>query len=388
MRAELSDQCVSSALEYFLGYPFITGNTVTRLLNGDQIFSSMLNGIRSAERTIELLTFVYWEGEIADQFADALASQAKAGIQVRVVLDAVGARQISDENVQTMLQSGVNLQWFRPLASWKIWSREHRTHRKILVVDGTTGFTGGVGIAEEWCGDARSENEWRDTHFKITGPAVKALIGGFYGNWAETGQRVLNPDDQLPINHAVDDESVLTVRATASTGGWSDISLVFDLLIATCNARLWVTTAYFVPNQATCKLLIEAVERGVDVQIMMPGQYTDERVSQVAGEDTFQPLIEAGIRLWKYEKTMLHVKSIIADDEIACIGSANFNQRSISKDDEIALIVKSPQLVSTLANDFENDLEQCRQIQPDDWKKRGLFQRMLEFAGRMVRPHT
>ena len=316
------------ALEGVMGIPFSHGNKITPLRNGDAIFPAMLRAIEAARESICFLTFVYWKGAIADRFARALADAARRGVEVYVLLDAFGAAPMDKEQVRSMADAGVQVAWFRPLWTWRLWRIDHRTHRKILVCDGDVGFTGGVGIAAEWEGDARNPDEWRDTHFKVEGPAVHPLRAAFLGNWLEAGRPLGPIVDEIPDAEWKGDVLVQVIRA-GSAVGWSDIATLMRLLIVRARRSLRITTAYFVPDQGARKLLCEAVGRGVEVDIMIPGQHIDKRFVQLASQAEFGPLLEAGVRLWRYQRTMLHAKVITADDVVGCIGSANFNQRSM-----------------------------------------------------------
>lgn len=373
-----------STLEGVLGIPFSAGNRVEVLRNGDQIFPAMLEAIDQAQQRIDFLTFVYWTGSIAQRFAHALADKARTGVQVNVLLDSIGANKMADELLTLMRDAGVDVQWFRPMVTWKIWQSDNRTHRKILVIDGKLGFTGGVGIAEEWEGDARNPTEWRDTHFRIQGPAVHGLQGAFFGNWAETGRPVHAPGDTIPCLQPQGDAWVQIIHTTASIG-WSDIATLQRLLIIQARHHIRIATAYFVPDEDTLDVLCKAAKRGVSVEIMMPGPYTDERISQLAGEDIFKPLLEAGVRLWSYQKTMLHAKIITVDNLLACIGSANFNQRSMRKDDEIALVILNKDITTTLDRHYSDDLRSCELIDLKNWQKRNFLQRFGETTMRLFK---
>ncbi|MFU8817178.1 MAG: phospholipase D-like domain-containing protein [Pseudomonadales bacterium] len=384
-----TQETIQRVLENVLGIPFTDGNRVDVLRNGDEIFPAMLEAIGAAQSRIELLTFIYWKGDIAQRFALALAERARAGVHVRVVLDAVGAAEMAESLLRTMREAGVDVQWFRPVTRWTLWQMDNRTHRKVLVVDGLVGFTGGVGIAAEWEGDARNEREWRDTHFRIIGPAVQGLQGAFYSNWAETGRRLYEPPDRLPRprRQAVGDARLQVVRTTASTG-WSDIATIVELLIELGRQRLRIASAYFVPDEQTIANLNRAVARGVEVDVMMPGAHTDQRVSQLAGEAEFMRLLDGGVRLWKYQRSMLHTKIMTIDAAVACVGSANFNQRSMRKDDELAVVVLDAEVVRKLDGHFEADLQHCEPIRPEQWRRRGPVQRLLEVVVRPVKSQS
>src|SRR5690606_8870081 len=234
-------------LEGLLGVPATEGNQVDVLRNGDEIFPAMLEAIRAAEQTVDFMTFVYWTGEPAEAFAEALSDRAHAGVRVRILLDAVGARLMDKGLIESLERAGAHIDWFRPPTTWKLREANHRTHRKILVCDERVGFTGGVGIAQEWCGDARDETEWRDTHVRVRGPAVDGLRAAFTSDWAEAGNPLFDERDRFPEQPPAGDVIVQTVTGSAGAG-WSDIGTLFDAIIRTARERIRLTTAYFVPD--------------------------------------------------------------------------------------------------------------------------------------------
>lgn len=371
-----------NVLENALGIPFSRNNNIDVLVNGDEIFPAMLHAIEQAERQIDFLTFVYWSGDVAVKFAKALARKAEQGVKVRVILDCYGAHFMPPELPKLMEKKGVDLKWFRPLARWKIWKTDNRTHRKVLICDKEVAFTGGVGIAKEWEGDARNPSEWRDTHFRIRGEAVSGLQAAFMENWIETmGFLPIDPDWEndhvLPSSDGKGDTLIQCLRTAASVR-WSDIIMLYQTLIRVAQKNIYITTAYFNPNSNIIQLLTEAVERGVEVNIMMPGKYIDKQVARLAGEDAFDTLLEGGVKLWYYQKTMLHSKVITIDDKVSCIGSANFNHRSMLKDDEVNMVVIDDDLATLLNTHFESDLEFCERIDGHRWNGRPVWKKSLE----------
>jgi len=364
-------------LEGLLGVPATEGNRVDVLRNGDQIFAAMLDAIRSAEQTIDFMTFVYWTGDIALEFADALTERARAGVRVRILLDAIGARLMDRKLTDALQEAGAHVDWFRPPTTWKIWEANHRTHRKILVCDEKVGFTGGVGIAEEWCGDARDETEWRDTHLEVRGPAVDGLRAAFTSDWAEAGNPLFDERDRFPDQPQAGDAIVQTVTGSAGSG-WSDIGTLFDAIIRTARRQLRLTTAYFVPDERYTESLREAVERGVDVHVLVPGPHADKRVVQIAGEDEYGPLLEAGVRISCFQPSMLHAKILTADGVVATVGSANFNHRSLSLDDEANVVVFHRETTQLLDEHFEEDLKRSRELDADRWEERSAVQKAAE----------
>ena len=372
-------------LEGMIGVPATEGNSVEVLRNGNEIFPAMLDGIAGARRTVDLLTFVYWGGEIGARFAEALCDRARAGVRTRVLLDAWGAHSIEKPLLTQMEESGVLIRWFRPLARIQVHKANHRTHRKVLVVDEEIGFTGGVGIADEWNGDARNDGEWRDTHFRIRGPAVDGLRAAFLDNWVETDDVLFEAAvDRFPDQPQPGSTVIQTVRG-ASESGWSDISTLFHALLQLAQVRVRITTAYFVPDSMLNDRLSNAAERGVQVEILLPGPHADKRFVQLAGESSYAHLLESGVRIWHFQPSMLHAKVMTIDGVVANIGSANLNARSTRLDEEINLVAFDPELVRVLDAQFDEDLERSEEIVAGRWGHRPLPQRVFERAAGLFR---
>ncbi len=386
-----SDERVQSfrrRLEALLGIPASEGNALMVLRNGDQIFPSMLEAIRSAQHTVDFLTFVYWRGDIAQEFAMALAERARAGVRVRVLIDAIGGRLIESNLIDHMTDCGVHVEWFRkPFSVAQLTSplkQNHRTHRKVLVVDERIGFTGGVGIAQEWCGDARDETEWRDTHVRVQGPAVDGLSASFAQNWAETGHPLIEECRTFPEHELAGDGSIVQVARGSASVGWNDMATVFRVMIESAQERLRMMTAYFVPDECFQQLMLDAVERGVQVDVMLPGPHADKRVCQLASESIYSTLVEGGVRIWAFQPSMLHAKVLTVDGIASVVGSANMNRRSMNHDEEVVMSVLDPRITRRLEDDFDAELPRCVRIEPRRWADRPLHQRAQEQATRAL----
>jgi cardiolipin synthase A/B len=320
------------SLECLVGVHFTEGNAITVLRNGDEIFPAMLEAIGKARYTVDLMTFVYWKGRPAQQFADALCERARAGLRVRVLIDALGGIQIEDGIVEAMEDSGVDVHWYRKLWLNSPFKQNHRGHRKVCIVDETIGFTGGVGIAKEW-------------------------------------------EDQPQPGTA----AVQVVRGSASIG-WNDIRTVWYVLIRSARHRARLQTAYFSPDSHLVDALKEAVSRGVEVDILLPGPNADKRVTQLASEATYAELISAGIRIWNFQPSMLHTKIMVVDGAAALVGSSNVNRRSLEHDEEVAMVVIDEASVDLLDQQFLEDLQHSREIDLSRWQRRSAPQRTLETA--------
>jgi cardiolipin synthase A/B len=379
------EQRVRRVLEGLLGVPATEGNTVDVLRNGVEIFPAMLDAIAEAEHTVDFCTYVYWTGDIADRFAEALSVRARAGVRVRVLLDAVGAMQMSRELIQKMEDAGCDVRWFRQIRNTKPGALNRRTHRKVLVCDEDVAFTGGVGIAEEWEGDARGPDEWRDTHFRVRGPAVDGLRACFVSDWAETGAGLFDERDRFPEQPRSGPSTVQVVRCP-SVIGWSEIATVITALLQVAKERVHLTTAYFVPDEHMLALLADAARRGVQVDVLMPGEHTDKRIVQIAGEADYEALLDAGVNVWRFRPTMIHAKILTVDGIVACVGSANYDPRSFGLNEEANLMVFDADVVAVLDQHFAEDLERADQVDPEEWKQRGLVQRAAEAVTQVLDP--
>ncbi|QSS91393.1 phosphatidylserine/phosphatidylglycerophosphate/cardiolipin synthase family protein [Streptomyces sp. M54] len=366
-------------LERLIGIAATEGNALVPLRNGDQIFGAMLEAIRGAEHTVDLMTFVYWRGDIALKFAEALADRARAGVRVRLMLDGFGSRLIEKDQLAMMDEAGVTVTWFRKPLYLSPLKQNHRCHRKVLVVDEQTAFTGGVGIAEEWCGDARNEREWRDTHVKVTGPAVDGLAAAFAQNWAECHDELFDDSDRFITEEHHGDSIVQVVRGSASLG-WQDMQTLIRVVLESAEERVRLTTAYFAPDVYFTGLLCAAARRGVEVEILLPGPHTDKRVCQLAGQRYYEELTACGVKIYQYQPTMMHTKSITVDRVASLIGSTNFNRRSLDHDEEVMLAVLDRDFTATLDGHFDEDREKSVLIERARWKRRDLLQRAREAA--------
>ncbi|MEZ6014976.1 MAG: phospholipase D-like domain-containing protein [Planctomycetota bacterium] len=381
--SEASVQRVRSHFERTLGFAFSVGNRVQRLRNGKEIFPAMLRAIDEAKHRVEVLTFIYWTGDIAQRFADALAKKAREGVEVRALLDAFGSARMPGELVERMREAGVDVELFRPVRRRDMLRVTNRTHRKILVCDRQVAFTGGVGIAEEWEGDARHPGEWRETHFRFEGPVVDGLHAAFLDNWAEA-KRFLVTDPSLDPPKALGSAAACVVRSTGGSA-WNDMRLTTLALFAAAQKELLLATAYFVPDVEMLEAFEAARARGVSVVVILPGEHSDHRVCTLASGEELCRLADAGVKLHLYQRTMLHAKIVLVDGVAAFIGSPNLNQRSMKLDDEVGVLALDPPLVEALRDDFRADLTASEAFDAARWQDRGPFQTAVEALSRRLR---
>ncbi len=382
LRGELAvrDTGFLRAAEALTGAPVSWGNDVELLINGDEIFPRYLDTIRQAERSVCLLTYVYWRGEIAEEVADALCERAQAGVDCNVLIDAMGGIKLEGDLLRRMTEAGVRVVRFRPVKAYALKRLGNRTHRKILVADGRVGLTGGVGIAEEWTGNAQDPDHWRDTHVRVEGPVVRGLFGAFAENWLEATGEVLVGADYLPeLDGAADGGPMMVVRSSAGVGD-SNIEALYYLAIAAARETLDLTAAYFAPRPAFVEALQDCAERGVRTRVLVPGSNIDKPPVWLAGRASYDELIAAGVELYEYCPTMLHAKTMCVDGCWSAVGSANFDNRSFQLNDEATLCVASAAFAERLTAHFERDLEVSERIEPQRWSGRGRFQRAQEAA--------
>jgi cardiolipin synthase len=373
------------AAEALTSAPISWGNDVDLLINGDQIFPCYLETIRNARRTVCLLTYVYWRGEIAHDVADALCERARAGVDCNVIIDAVGGVRLERALVERMIEAGVRVTRFRPPKPYAARRLTNRTHRKILVADGEVGLTGGVGIAEEWTGDAQDPDHWRDTHVRVRGPVVRGLFGAFAENWLEATGEVLVGDGYLPeLPEHEGGGPMMVVRSSAGVGD-TNVEALYYLAIAAAQRQLDLTAAYFVPRPAFTEALQDAAQRGVRVRVLVPGPHIDKPPVRLAGRASYDDLLDAGVELYEYQPTMLHAKTMVVDDIWSSVGSVNFDNRSFQLHDEATLCVQSRVFAGKLTEQFERDLAVSERIRPGRWRTRGPLHRAQEAALKLAR---
>lgn len=353
------------------------GNAVSVFQNGAEIFPPMLEAIAAAKSTIHLATFIYGAGEVPNAFGAALIAAARRGVMVRAVLDSNGAANAPKDLIKKMTDAGCQVSWFRR-AQWYDWERyNHRSHRRLLVVDGTVGFTGGVGIADDWSGNGDSPKHWRDTHVRITGPSVASLQAAFIDSWNGCTNELLLDGALFPVLTPQGDIPICIVQSNPS-GGTSSAQRAYAGLIAGAGRTLAISNAYFLPSPPFVDALIKAKARGVDVKVVMPGPYHDEPAVRRASRRTWEPLLAGGVELYEYQRTMLHAKVVVVDDLVTSIGSINFDPRSFTLNAECAAVMLDAKVAEDTMRVFREDLGQSRRVTMHDVKNRGFFNRVAD----------
>lgn len=373
----IEDPQFARSIGALLGPPLVGGNEVTELINGDQIFPAMLAAIRGARRSITFETFIYWRAEIGQEFAEALADRAKAGVRVHVLIDFVGSNKMDPKLLDLIRSAGAEVEKFHPLSWYHLARFNNRTHRKLLIVDGRIGFTGGVGIADEWKGNAQDADHWRDTHFRVVGPVVAQMQAAFMVNWIKTHSTVEHTEDYFPALKPAGEHYAQMFHSSPQEGS-EDIRLMYLLSIVAARRTLLLQQAYFLPDDLTVELLVAAARRGVRIEIITPGPATDVPLVRRASRARWGALLEAGIRIHEYLPTNFHCKIMVADGLWCSVGSTNFDNRSFRLNDEANLNVFNRDFATRLENMFADDLKRCREISLEAWRRRPALEKLFE----------
>lgn len=360
-----------------LGPALVEGNRVTELINGDAIFPAMLGAIRQARETITFETFIYWSGRIGQEFADALSERARAGVKVLILLDWAGSVKMKTELVEQLRNAGCQVERYHAPKWYHLARLNNRTHRKLLVVDGRTGFTGGVGIGDEWTGDAQDPNHWRDNHFKVEGPVVAQMQATFMVNWIRARGRVEHDQGFFPALPPAGEKCAQMFHSSPDEGS-ENIRIMYLLSVAAARQRIVLTQSYFVPDNLVTEKLAEAARRGVRVEILLPGPLTDTPLVRRASRSRWGPLLAAGIRIHEYQPTNLHAKIMVVDGLWCSVGSTNFDNRSFRLNDEANLNVLDAGFATRLTETFEHDLTRSREITLAEWSRRSLVTKVLD----------
>jgi cardiolipin synthase A/B len=359
------------------GVPFRARNSLTLLNNGDEFYPAMLEAIGKAEASITIEAYIYWSGQIGLAFARALAAKSKAGVNIKILLDAIGSASIGEEILQTLEDGQCELAWYNPIHWYNLGRFNHRTHRKSLIVDGKVGFTGGAGIADHWLGNAEDPRHWRDIQIRVEGPAVVPLQTGFAQNWLQTTHELISGPLYFPAPVPAGPLNVQTIMSSPEAGA-SSVRILYYLSIICARRSIFIANPYFIPDQSAIDILIEAKQRGVDVRIMVSGINNDNWLARHNSVRLFRRLLEAGIDIHEYNRTMLHHKTMVVDNIWATVGTTNFDNRSFAHNEETNVCVYDREVARVLRQVFMADLEACARVELRTWRRRGLWAKTQE----------
>jgi len=373
----IHDPIFQREMGVLMGPAILPGNRITPLQNGDEIFPAMLEAIRGARSTINFETYIYWSGQIGAEFATALEERARAGVKVHVMLDWAGSGKMDSKILDALKQSGAQVQRYHPLRWYSIGRLNNRTHRKLLIVDGTIGFTGGVGIGDEWSGHAQDPDHWRDVHFKVEGPVVAEMQTAFLDNWIKTSGSVLHGEDYFPKLPPVGDK-LMHMFISSPAGGSASMHLMYLLSIAAAERTIDIEAAYFIPDDLMRDALIAARHRGVRIRVLLPDKHLDSQTVRLASKHAWGTLLAYGVEIHEYEPTMLHCKMLILDGEMVSVGSTNFDMRSFQLNDEASLNIYDHAFADQMTKVYEQDLRKSTLYTFRMWQERPWTQKFFE----------
>jgi cardiolipin synthase len=378
----VADEQFPRAMGVLLSPALLPGNHVQTLLNGEQTFPQMLNAIRSARQTITFETYIFWSGAIGQEFAEALTERARNGVKVHILLDWIGG-QLEDAMLSRMRGAGVEIRRYNAPRWHNLHRLNNRTHRKLLVIDGAVGFMGGVGIAEMWRGSAQDPQHWRDTHFRVEGPVVAQMQSAFADNWMQATGEVLHGSAYLPALKPAGTYKA-QVFTSSPGGGAESMQLMYLMSINAAVESLRLAASYFLPDNVAVATLVSALNRGVRVQIILPGPHMDMAIVRRASRASWGKLLAAGAEIYEYQPTMYHVKVMTVDSLWVSVGSTNFDNRSFSINDEANLNVYDSAFAKRQIEAFEDDLKRSRRITLEEWEGRAWYDKALDFAASLL----
>jgi cardiolipin synthase len=365
------------------GMPLVPGNEVVLFNNGDEFFPAMLEAIEAAEHSITMEQYIFWDGQIGRRFAEAFAEKARTGIPVKLLLDAVGSSTLGEPIVKILEAGGCQLAWYRPIHWYTLIRANHRTHRKSLIVDGRIAFTGGAGLADHWLGRAKDSRSWRDVMIRVEGPGALEQQSGFALSWLQSTGEILTGHDYFPLPAPAGNVSVQTILSSPFEG--TGAAGTMHLIAVQCARRhLYIANPYFIPDARMIDMLHNASQRGVAVKLMLAGKHNDTWWARQNSVRLYGKLLAAGVEIFEFLPTMLHQKVVMVDDAWASVGTANFDNRSLSLNEETSVCFHERSLINQLHEMFLADLERCKKVTLARWKKRGFWQRAGEqFASLM-----
>jgi cardiolipin synthase len=378
----LGEPAFYPTLEAYTDAPIMAGNRIDVLLNGDETYPVMLRDIKSARQTITFSQYLYEGGSLGRQFAEAFAERCRAGIRADILLDSHGSGSTPAEIIALMRDAGCRVEYFHRVEApavifpWKLLDYNYRSHRRILVIDGRVGFTGGYGIADSWSGDGRTAQHWRDTNARIEGPAVKFLQAAFAESWLQTTGVAIGGEGYFPALHSVGSTFAQIVRSSPA-GGSFQIYMLFLITINSARKSILITNPYFIPDDVITEALTKAAARGVRVIVLTPGEI-DSRLTYTASRSHYGPLLLGGAQIFEYQTALLHAKTMVVDGTWATIGSTNFDNRSFALNEELNLTVYDAALARRLEEIFREDLQHSKNITYEEWNSRGIFERLFE----------
>jgi cardiolipin synthase A/B len=366
-----------------LGAPLYRGGQLKLLQNGDAFFPAMLEAVRGARDTINFEVYIFEPDEVGRQFMDAFADRARDGVEVRLLVDWFGSWKLRKRHIDELRRAGVRVERFRPLTLRHFVRIYRRTHRRAIVIDARVAFTGGAAVSKKWVGNVRNEHEWRDSMTRVVGPLVCGVQAAFIENWLYCTGEVLAGDRFFP--QADPDPGPCSVSVVSSPSeAQQPIRLLFWLSFAGARRRLWISNSYFIPDLRLRDAVVERARHGVDVRILVPGNHTDAIPVQLAGRSYYEELLQAGVRIFEFQPSMMHAKTIVVDDAWSVVGSANMDERSMELNAENVIGVVDGELACDIAKGLELDFTRSREVKLETWRRRPIWQRAFERLAKVL----
>jgi cardiolipin synthase len=383
---QVSDSLFAHSIELFTGTHLDEGNKIEILLNGEGTYPKLWKDIESAKKTLTVQMYYSQPGVVADTMKKYLIDRAKAGVRVLLLLDAFGSQPLKKDWIADLRNAGVEVAWLRPLRWYTLHKATQRSHVRVVVVDGRVGYTGGFGLADYWLGDGKHKDQWRETNVRFYGPTVAALQAAFAAGWAETTGELLTGDIFFPPVAFEDRGNVNAgLMHSLPTIGSTPAERFLALTIAGSRKTLYITNSYFVPNTDFCDLLIKAAHRGVDVRVLTVGQETDVKTTWYAGRALYEKLLAGGVKIYEYQPTMMHAKTIVVDGLWSAMGSMNFDNRSIAFNNESQILALDAGIGQQMDQIFLNDLQYAKEMKLEEFKKRPWTGKVLEWGAQKLR---
>jgi cardiolipin synthase A/B len=356
----------------------IAGNKIELFNNGDEYFPAMLQAISSARQTVNFAAYIFHSDDVGHQFRDAFCERARAGIQVRILLDGIGSSwSLDNSDVDLMRRAGCKVSYYHPTFSWRVDRTNRRSHRRLLVVDGKVGFTGSAGFNRKWSGHAQDKEHWRDLQARIEGPLVEKLQWAFEEHWVKTFGETLSGAGQFPLLAPAGDMKAQVVASHSFS--MAPVPLVQAMAFAAAEKRIWITTPYCTPTDDQVDLLVKAVRRQVDVRLLLPGVNNDQPLTKSAGRATYGRMLEGGVKIFEYQPTMIHTKAMVVDGLFSMFGSSNLDARSSEINEELDVVVHDAKFGREMEAIFERDLQQSREYTLREFKDRSGWERATEW---------
>jgi cardiolipin synthase len=352
------------------------------LTNGEVFYRAELAAIQAAQHSINIEAYIFQKGEVSRKFVEGLTERARAGVKVRLTLDALGGFATWNSYFTELRAAGASICWYHPFRWYTLTHFNNRTHREIITIDGRIAFIGGAGVADHWYKGKGKNPRWRDTMFRIEGEPVLSLQAAFTENWLESSGEILTDTDCFPLSEIDDEMETLVVESSPGAGGSTRARILFQTLLASAQKSIHITTPYFLPDRSARREMVRAVrERKVEMKIIVPGKHSDHMLTRSSSQRLFGELLKAGARIYEYEKSMIHAKILMVDGLWSVVGTTNFDNRSFGLNDEINLAARDENLTARLAEDFANDLAECREVTYEEWRRRSIFERAHELLG-------